>query len=483
MEIEYSLSRDGQTVFSINKIQYHSSYSPEKEAKRFSDNLNLSFEPEYLFIVEPGFDYLYNFLKNKYPNSKIGIIRILDNLKQNSSSWDFIIPYSDKLFSNFSEESFINSNIIIWPAAQTLFKSQVENIVFQYKEKFESSKTLLITREVFEKKWLINSLNNIKYIKNYVSLTNKIDLPVLIAASGPSLIPLIKLIKTNRNKIFIIALSSAIKALLKNNIIPDLCFSTDGGFWAEKHLLCLNKNLNTFLALPFEGTAPKNILKTIKVLPLKYNDELISDFLPDSIITAKRNGTVSGTALEFAISNSTSDIYFAGLDMAGQKGFQHIQPNELELTNSITDNRISTIEKRLTASQFNTSSLALYLSWFNSFNSSRKIFRIIDNKQNSIKSFDDISSDEFNQKLQSYKNPTNKTYFNENKSILKSLNLSTIISFLISAENRFKIITQLFPLDNSTLKHTKNQNNKLILNEKINDNYNTIIKKISGLLN
>ena len=79
MDITFSYSKSGKKIFSLNNINFHSTYSPEKEAERFSNLLNLEYEPKVLILIEPGFSYCYEFLKKKYLNTKIGIIRIIGN--------------------------------------------------------------------------------------------------------------------------------------------------------------------------------------------------------------------------------------------------------------------------------------------------------------------------------------------------------------------------------------------------------------------
>ena len=59
----------------------------------------------------------------------------------------------------------------------------------------------------------------------------------------------------------------------------------------------------------------------------------ILDFNNFHFLTLQRNGTISGTALEFAKKITTKNIFFVGLDLQGSKGFQHILPNEMEKNN------------------------------------------------------------------------------------------------------------------------------------------------------
>ena len=77
----------------------------------------------------------------------------------------------DVIINNFGEEKLLSSTIIITKQAETLFKEQINQIILQYKNALEDSKTLLVTRQFFEKKWLLNSCNFIKYAKTFLKQT------------------------------------------------------------------------------------------------------------------------------------------------------------------------------------------------------------------------------------------------------------------------------------------------------------------------
>ena len=105
----------------------------------------------------------------------------------------------------------------------------------------------------------------------------------------------------------------------------------------------------------------------MKILPLNYGDGFSHELISLSRLPAAkalRNGTVSGTALLFAIQYSSKNIFMCGLDMAAQKGFQHTQPNELEANSAQKDFRLSTKEGRLARAGLSGASLDIYRNWF-----------------------------------------------------------------------------------------------------------------------
>ena len=65
MEISFLQTKSGNQTFSVDNIFFHSKYSPETEAERFIAANTIDYEPKVIIVIEPGFSYLYPFLKKK----------------------------------------------------------------------------------------------------------------------------------------------------------------------------------------------------------------------------------------------------------------------------------------------------------------------------------------------------------------------------------------------------------------------------------
>lgn len=472
MEIQYLSAKNNQKTFTVDSIFYHSSYNPEREAARFLETYSFQVKkPDLIILIEPGFSYLYSPLKNKYPEAKIGILRLLPDFNDNFN-WDFVINSKDIynfLISTFNESELLNSEIIIWNQANSLFNNEILSFYEKYKEALNYAKTILTTRQYFEKKWLINSLNNFKYINSFCTI-NKIDLPVVITASGPSLKGAIPVLKKYRNKYFLICLSSALPVLLNNEIIPDLCMSTDGGYYANQHLKKLLK-FNIPLAVGVEGYASKKLLQKNKIVLLNYSDGISSDLvckLHIPFMSAERNGTVSGTAYKFAKELSSKEIFFCGLDLSFAKGFQHTQPNELEKNNSIIDFKLRSKETRIAAGEMNKSSLDIYKDWFSSLQNTEKIFRIINQPLNKLGNITDLSSKELEKKLSLYSDSKDFDFLENKYSDEEKASLLQKLNSFFDSELSENYLRQLFPIDYLSILHCKNIEEE----EKARDNLN-----------
>ena len=373
-QIIYYNAKNGQETCSINNINIHSSYNPEKEAERFVNLIEATINPSIIFITEPGFSYCAKYLRQRFPNSKLIAIRYTNLFNKYDNQWDLCLYFCEitnenelktKFYELFSDEEICSAIFLSWQPSSKVFVEN-ESIVWKLiKDIVIKSRTVLFTRSYFSSRWMLNQINFCKHLKTIYSI-KKGTCNIAITASGPSLKSSLPYIKQNRKNFFLIAVSSSIVTLINSQIIPDLIITTDGGWWAKKHLECF-KEFNIPIAIPCEANIQKEYFSTQKIIPLSYSDGIDSKLLQTcniQAIPAVRNGTVSGTALDLALSITKGKIYFFGLDLSTTKGFQHSQPNMLETFNAPFDYKIATKEQRIFKSELNCDSLKIYEEWF-----------------------------------------------------------------------------------------------------------------------
>ncbi len=486
MEIQIIETKDGLKTFSLDNVFFHSKYSPLKEAERFVEAATLPYTPKLIFLIEPGFAYCNEFFKKKFNGCELAAIRLIDsNLFVSANKSDYEINYdkinnfTNYLVNTFGEEKLLGSAIFIWPAAQNIFNEKVQKILLEYKEALNQSKTLLVTRQFFEKKWLLNSCNFILHTKKTARVNTKISCPLVICASGPSLEPCLKSLEKNQNKVFIISLSSSLKALLDHKIIPDAVMTTDGGYWAGEHLKALKAYKEIPIICSSESYVPKKLLAQNPILTIEYDDSssfISNEILKKACITghkALRNPTVSGTALYFADNICDSQIYFLGLDLHEQPGLQHTKPNELEINNSLKDNRLKNSLTRNCTSMFNTQSLRIYEEWFSSLEYKKNIIRVMDLqfKKNSLGNINEISSSDFDKRI-FVLDKTNKHFFVFNERSFT--NTKAVFDYIIKQLESEKWQHQIFPADFISFSSDK---------ERLNAKVCKLIEKIGKLKN
>ena len=488
MKITIQKAKNGEETAAVEGHFLHSNYAPVKEAQRFVENLKLPYTPSSIIITEPGLSYAADFLRERFPELKIGVIRYSKDFEAYNSKFDFVLNYFETvnfesyLENKLNEEELLTAFFVSWPASAQIFKEE-ENICWaSIKAAMERAKTLLITRQYFEKKWFLNSCRFLSSIKNPLVLEQNINRDCIIISSGPSLLPFIDIIKENQEKFFIICLSSAISVCLKNKIKPDLCMTTDGGYWAGQHLKALYK-ADIALAMPAEGYCPKALLSKVNILPLDYGDGLSNKLTSAAKLSAKkavRNGTVSGTALLFAANYCSGNIYLCGMDMANQTGYQHAQPNQLEYNSSLKDNRLFTKALRLTKSELTNGSLDIYKDWF--INNplklgERKVFRLMEkeNSKNNLGWIQDLDKKTFNDFIPEGLNQKNISFIKEDYTPDKE----AVRKMLSDKSNCLEWQKQLFPLDFVQLCH--NPMNKEIEN-KINKEWEEVKNRAEKIL-
>ena len=489
MEIKFQQAKNGEKTACVGNLYLHSTYNPGKEAQRFVENLQLQVNYKYIIVTEPALSYLGQALKNKFPNIKIGAIRYTKDFNDFNSVFDFVINayenfenFDSYLLNKLGEENLLETYFLYWEPSAKIFPEINKKIWQDIKKSIENAKTLLITRQYFEKKWIKNTFKLVSNLKNTIILKEKINAPVIIIASGSSLKPFLQLIKNNQKKFFIIVLSSATRVCLENEINPDLILSTDGGFWAGQHLKILSKHTEIPLGLSAEAFASTNLLTKNSILPFYYSDGIskkIFDLVQVPSLELERNGTISGSALDFALAYSSNEIYFFGLDLSTCKGFQHAQINELELNSCIFDNKINSSEKRSVKSQFSNTSLDIYKDWFANKNiNQRKVYRVIEKNQrkNQLGQIKDIDYEVFSKKCENYKEVSKENYFKKTDFHNEKQILNNYLKNDFCQEDVKK---QLYPLDYVLQFHENNTEIK----DKIENNHKKLCEKIWRIIN
>ena len=385
MSVAFSRAKNGQETCSVNGVHLHSTYNPTHEAELFAASLSSSFSPQYIIVTEPALSYCAQFLRKRFPNARIGAVRYDTAFASSDTLWDIVFDanskLADELFNALGEEGICSTLFASWKASERAYIPQHDTAWSKIKDALMKSRDVLFTRSYFSSRWILNAVSFCTHVSRTAHIT-KGTCPVVIAASGPSLENTLPYLKKFRVSFFLIAVSSALSVLAAHNITPDICISTDGGFYARAHMLQFNALLKEVpLACASEAACPHSLLAQSCFIPLSYGDGISSALMECCSIPAmhaERNGTVSGTALCLA-QNITSDrVFLCGFDMAPSAGFQHTQPNMLEQSASYCDRRTASKETRINVSRFSSKPLELYRAWFQALPSERvkNVFRL-----------------------------------------------------------------------------------------------------------
>ena len=377
----------------IKQFKLHSSYNPQKEAERFCDSIKGS--PQIIIVTEPGESYLAPALRKKFPDAKLIAMRYTDTFFLDSDKlWDNVWrPASGNavffLVNNIPDEYLPATVFLPWKAAENIWPKSADSTWKDISEAVKIIQSIIATRSFFGKKWLKNMGDNFIFAETPAAISNleensTADIGLsFFAAAGPSLDMILNNCSKNINKVFTLAAASALPAFKARNIKPDLCISTDGGFWAGNHLKYLTADTfkETLLAFPMEAKIPYNILKNKSCVFLSYGSALESLFfekLNIKPILARRNGSVSGTAVDFLLDNTKGNIFIAGLDLMESKGFSHCIPHESQNLKNYSADRLEPMSNFAAVSNFDLRSLKTYKQWFSRIpdNKAKRLFRL-----------------------------------------------------------------------------------------------------------
>ncbi|GMO47107.1 MAG: hypothetical protein Pg6C_09210 [Treponemataceae bacterium] len=368
----------------MNGIRLHSAYDPVREARRFIDNAldNAGFIPALIVMTEPALSYAASAIRARLPGCLACAVRYSRDFDSHNAQWDAVLyaalecPASannmaESLYARFGEELLCAALFLPWEASERAFPEQSRLAWNSIKTAVSKARDVLATREYFAERWHKNIIRFCVSVKK-ITLPHKGNSPAVIAAAGPSLELAVPRLRESRGNFFLIAVSSALEPLVSRGVIPDLCVSADGGFWAKELLTgaaCNDSPRHPVIACPAESAVPARLFETRAILPLSYNDNgaenVILKTLGFPALTVRRNGTVSGIALDAARAVSSGQVFFCGLDLGVSAGFQHAQPHSRELRERVFDTRVHPLALRQAVSGFNAQgSLAVYKNWF-----------------------------------------------------------------------------------------------------------------------
>ncbi|TFZ41050.1 DUF115 domain-containing protein [Soehngenia longivitae] len=227
----------------------HSKYDPKKEAesliKKYEGELEKS---GTVIFFGTGLGYHIELILRSFPDIKAYIYEpnkelLYFFLKERSFSETQL-----KRFKNISatRESFLNDIremltlnreglvIVDLPVYKSIYPDEYEFFIQTIKTKVKERRSSILTEYSFQKRWIINSMKNFKYVLKTpnVIVENKgkfKDIPAILVAAGPSLNEEIENIRKIKDEglAYIFSVGSAINTLIKNDIHPHVATTYD----------------------------------------------------------------------------------------------------------------------------------------------------------------------------------------------------------------------------------------------------------------
>jgi hypothetical protein len=318
----------------------HSRYNPQGEAERYIAALNLGSGIEYFILLEPGLGYLVPVLQKKHPAARIISLHV-DRAFQRAAgerkipAWFFgDEPGLQQFLENQipdTEARFIR--IIEWRPSVGIYGKKYLWLMSETADFIRRIDANKRTARNFGKRWLGNFFRNLGLLRVLVR-PKTLAVPLLVAGSGPSLeesLPLIAELK-KKEPLFILAASSAVKALVRGGLAPDMLISADGGAWALIHLYECFRGEKTgdfpLLAANLTAALPSQCA-ALPIMALNDGSlwqSLVFRGLGIPSLRLPQRGTVSAAALDLALVLSSGNIFITGMDLSLRDIKTHARP-------------------------------------------------------------------------------------------------------------------------------------------------------------
>ncbi|MQY76422.1 MAG: DUF115 domain-containing protein [Spirochaeta sp.] len=334
----------------------HSRYDPLKESQRFVKNSLSSEYPAAVIFLGAGLGYTASLIKETFPQAKlICIYYSADIFKESKRTpWLYWFPGAETtllsfLRLNLKELELEGLSILKWAPCERIFPEMAKTAATALQQVLKELRGSLVTTLVMGRHWIQNSFINFLSIERIITpSSDKYDLPIFLAGSGPSLEQAATLLHRYRNKLIVWALPSAIPYLIQMDITPDLVIITDPSFYAGYHLYPLfNKSIN--LATPLSAVHCSRQIKggVLLISQSNFFEEDLLNRLNIRIPRIPPQGTVAATALQLALKYTSREIILAGLDFSYSDIHSHVRPNAFDNFLIPSVNRLSPLYSKL----------------------------------------------------------------------------------------------------------------------------------------
>ncbi|RTQ94295.1 motility associated factor glycosyltransferase family protein [Lysinibacillus telephonicus] len=343
--IHTEVTKSGDETIKINDYFVHSKYNPIIESERIAEKEYSINCTHIIFGYGKGYivDSLLNRMKNECiviidPLIEMGLIKI-DARHMNYTNiyyWDTnSINTLGYIISEISEGKALKIKVVVTPNYNKLFDKEYRDLLV-YLRNFQNKTQINYNTEVqFADEWQHNFAKNVPSIAKDESLAvlhNKFDLPIVLAAGGPSLTKQLPLLKQIQDHVIIIASGSTINSLLAEDLEPDFVISIDGGETNYKHFKDLHFDKASLIYAPYNHAGIRRSFSKKAFVFSQVKQEAVGKYLLDNIginlpILAG-GGTVAHYGVTVARLLNSGPIAMIGQDLAYTNNETHAKGNK-----------------------------------------------------------------------------------------------------------------------------------------------------------
>jgi hypothetical protein len=351
MDFSIGPSRSGQPTVAVAGVWLHSLYDPVKEAFRFAESELASSKPSHVVLLGPCLDYLSPAVRSLLPGARIVAVQYSARFAGAAfggpdATWN---PDSGASLQSFldavlDEDAISGVKVLEWEPASRAFPAEALAARAAVKDSLDRLASSAATVKTSGRRWIANACASFVLAES-AWIARPSELPILVAAAGPSLERSLRGLSRCKGRFAVIAVSSALSACRFAGFEPDIVVATDGGYWSRLHLYSLVSRPLP-LAAPLTALPSSSILRRAGLLLVDQGSFAETDLLPHlgPSLAIPPHGTVSGSALHLAARITRGPIIAAGLDLASFDGLDHARPHGFDAYIASTPTRLDPLE-------------------------------------------------------------------------------------------------------------------------------------------
>ncbi len=319
------------------------------------DIINSTPQSAFILVIESEIELFRAALEIIDIESIVSCGRISLSIGEDSIS--AVLGRTEEYFGVFTARDV---KVIKYPPSIEINPSYYAEIDSRIKELLNSARLNRATLEKFTPVWQGHIFGNLMAILTRPGISGLFgrfkNKPAVIVSAGPSLDKNIKWLSAAKGKIVIIAVDTAIRTLLNNNLKPDFLLSLDPLVENYYHLEGLEPQLKDVCLVANPVTYPEIIKKYQgDILIMGYGEPLLQWF--EGFIGEKGEtmvgGSVATSAFDFAYRLGASPIIFIGQDLSfyGKRAYTAGSFYNQRWIEEINFNEILSMKHNVTVSQ------------------------------------------------------------------------------------------------------------------------------------
>ena len=345
-------SRGGRTALLADSplAAFHSRYDPLREAARHLDAVLSGRRPSVIFILGGGLNYLAAVAADRFPRATLVSLQPSDIFDSDEREPTAIrwspsseTPLCDVIAAAVADNRMAGGVAVVeWPPVVSRFESASERIRSVLRDALEAASSDSATTGYWAARWLRNSVRFAMAVSREGAIVPG-DGPVVLACAGPGLEAAMSDVRRLRDDAAIWALASAVPALLKAGLRPDVAISTDPGFWNGAHLRAA-RDADIPIAMPPSAFASGETLAASTIIPLDTGLPFERMAIRAAGLSCERTsaaGSAAGSALALALRMTSGRIMLAGYDLASLGLQEHCRPYAFDILDETRSSRLS----------------------------------------------------------------------------------------------------------------------------------------------